>query len=58
MAARGVPEDLTALAELIEAGAVKPVLDRRYPLAEVPDALRRHGEGHARGKSVVTVFAP
>lgn len=58
LAARSTPRDLTALAELIEAGAVKPVIDRRYTLDEVPGALRRQGEGHARGKSVITVLAP
>ena len=58
LAAHSTAQDLTALAELIEAGAVKPVIDRRYTLAEVPSALRRQGEGHTRGKSVVTVLAP
>jgi NADPH:quinone reductase-like Zn-dependent oxidoreductase len=47
--------DLTVLAELVEAGAVKPVIDRRYTLGEAPDALRYLGEGHARGKIVITV---
>jgi NADPH:quinone reductase-like Zn-dependent oxidoreductase len=41
--------------ELFEAGKVKPVIDRRYPLSEVPEALRYLGEGHARGKVVITV---
>jgi NADPH:quinone reductase-like Zn-dependent oxidoreductase len=48
-------EDLNALAELVEAGTVKPVIDRRYMLSEAPDALRYLGEGHARGKIVITV---
>jgi NADPH:quinone reductase-like Zn-dependent oxidoreductase len=48
-------EDLGYLAELIEAGAVTPVLDRTFPLAEVPDAIRYVQEGRARGKVVVTV---
>jgi NADPH:quinone reductase-like Zn-dependent oxidoreductase len=48
-------EDLAYLAELLEAGKVKPVIDRRYELSEAPDALRYLGEGHARGKVVITV---
>ena len=34
---------------------VVPVIDRRYPLSEVPEALRYYGEGHAQGKVVITV---
>ena len=41
--------------ELIEAGKVKPVIDRRYPLSEAAEALRYLGAGHARGKVVITV---
>ncbi|NIO28634.1 MAG: zinc-binding dehydrogenase [Candidatus Latescibacteria bacterium] len=48
-------EDLTFLKELLESGKVKPILDRCYTLNEVPDALRYFGEGHARGKVVITV---
>ena len=47
--------DLGVLAELIESGKVRPVIDRRYELGEVADALRYLGEGHAKGKVVVTV---
>jgi NADPH:quinone reductase-like Zn-dependent oxidoreductase len=47
--------DLEELRELLEAGRVKPVIDRRYELGEIADALRYMGEGHARGKIVVTV---
>jgi NADPH:quinone reductase-like Zn-dependent oxidoreductase len=47
-------EDLLVLKELIEAGKVTPVIDRRYGPHEVPDALRYLEEGHARGKVVVT----
>jgi NADPH:quinone reductase-like Zn-dependent oxidoreductase len=47
--------DLELLAELLEAGTVRPVIDRQYELSEVPDALRYLGEGHARGKVVITV---
>jgi NADPH:quinone reductase-like Zn-dependent oxidoreductase len=48
-------EDLRALAEMAEAGKFKPALDRTYPLVEAPDAVRYVGEGHARGKVVVTI---
>lgn len=48
-------EDLDALAALVEAGKVKPVIDRRYTLGETPEGMRALGEGHTRGKSVVTI---
>ncbi len=48
-------EDLEFLGELLEAGTVKSVIDRRYELSQAPDALRYLGEGHARGKVVITV---
>jgi NADPH:quinone reductase-like Zn-dependent oxidoreductase len=48
-------EDLALLAELLEAGKVVPVIDRRYPLSEVPEAFRYLEEGHAKGKVVITV---
>ena len=43
------------MTELFEAGKVVPVIDRRYPLSEVPEALRYFGDGHAKGKVVITV---
>ena len=48
-------EDLEALTRLIESGAVTPVIDRTYALADAPDAIRYLAEGHAAGKVVVTV---
>jgi len=48
-------KDLAFLKELLEAGKVVPVIDRRYPLSEAAEALRYLGEGHARGKVVITV---
>jgi NADPH:quinone reductase-like Zn-dependent oxidoreductase len=53
--AKLTPEDLTALGELLEAGTVSPVIDRRYELGDAADAYRYLGEGHAKGKIVVTV---
>ena len=47
--------DVDRLKELIAAGEVKPVIDRRYPLSEIVDALKWVNDGHARGK-VVTTF--
>ena len=47
--------DLMVLGELLENGKVTPVIDRRYALSEIADALRYLGEGHARGKIVLTV---
>jgi NADPH:quinone reductase-like Zn-dependent oxidoreductase len=48
-------EDLQLLKQFIEAGKLTPVIDRTYPLAEVPDAIGYLEEGHARGKVVITV---
>jgi NADPH:quinone reductase-like Zn-dependent oxidoreductase len=48
-------EDLSRMRELIEAGKVPPVVERTYPLSEAREALAHFGEGHARGKFVITV---
>lgn len=53
--AKANQKDLAALAELLQAQKIKPVIDRCFPLAEAADAFRYLGEGHARGKIVVTV---
>lgn len=49
--------DLVVLQELLEAGEVTPVVDRRYELGEVADAFRYLEAGRARGKIVVTMAA-
>lgn len=48
-------KDLVYITELIESGKVKLVVDKRYPLSESAEALRYLGEGHAKGKVVITV---
>lgn len=49
------PEDLHTLKDLIEAEKITPVIDRTYPLSEVPEALRTLQTHHARGKVVITM---
>ena len=53
--AKVTTENLSFIGELIESGAVKPVVERTYPLSEATEALAHLGEGHARGKIVITV---
>jgi NADPH:quinone reductase-like Zn-dependent oxidoreductase len=48
-------DDLLVMQELLQAGKVTPVIDRSYPLSDVPEAIRYLEEGHARGKVVITV---
>ena len=50
-----VTRDLQDLKELLEAGKVTPVIDKRFPLNEVPEALRYYGEGHTQGKIIITI---
>ena len=52
---KSAPDDLATLRELLEADTVMPVVERTYPLREAAHALRYLGQGHARGKLVVTV---
>jgi NADPH:quinone reductase-like Zn-dependent oxidoreductase len=49
------PADVATVTGLIAAGKVKPVIDRRFPLSQVVDALRWVDDGHARGKVIITV---
>ena len=53
--AKNSKEDLIVLKELIEAGKVKPVIDRTYPLNQTAEAIRYLETGHARAKVVITV---
>lgn len=53
--AKGSDQDLLVLKELLEAGKLRPVIDREYPLDQVPDAIRRVLSGQASGKVVVRV---
>jgi NADPH:quinone reductase-like Zn-dependent oxidoreductase len=48
-------KDMVIVKELLEDGKVVPVIDRRYPLSEVPEAIRYLEAGHAQGKVVITV---
>lgn len=53
--AQSNPKDLAFVKELVEAGKVVPVIDRRYPLSEIVEALRYVEAGHAQGKVVIDV---
>ncbi|HWW83274.1 MAG TPA: NAD(P)-dependent alcohol dehydrogenase [Vicinamibacterales bacterium] len=50
-------KDLAYMGELVETGKVSPVIERRYGLAEVPEAIRHLERGHARGKVIIAVRA-
>ena len=47
--------DLDDLRALIESKKVTPVIDRRFTMAEIPEAMRLQGEGHAGGKTVISI---
>ena len=55
LASKPGQQDLQTLRELLEAGKLTPVIDRTYPLGDVPEAMRQMVEGHTRGKLVITV---
>ena len=55
VSAKGNQNDLIFIKELFEAGKVKSIIDRQYPLSEAAEALRYLGAGHARGKVVISV---
>jgi NADPH:quinone reductase-like Zn-dependent oxidoreductase len=48
-------KQMVVLKQLMESGKLTPVIDRTYPLGEVPEAIRYLEEGHARGKVIITV---
>jgi NADPH:quinone reductase-like Zn-dependent oxidoreductase len=48
-------EDLIILGDVIQSGEVTPVIDRRYSLSEVPEAIRYMEKGHARGKVIIAI---
>jgi NADPH:quinone reductase-like Zn-dependent oxidoreductase len=48
-------DSMAVLKEFLEAGKITPVIDRTYPLSEVPDAIRYLEEGYAQGKIIITV---
>jgi len=48
-------KDLAFIKELIEAGKVTPVIDKSFPLSELPEAMRYYGQGRSRGKVIVTM---
>ena len=54
LAVRPNKQDLRSLLELVESGTIRPTIDRSYPLPDVPEAIRYLGEGHSRGKVVIS----
>ena len=55
VSAKRSQKDLIYLKELIEAGKIFPVIDKKYTLNQTAEALRYLGEGHAKGKIVITM---
>lgn len=55
LVARPCREDLLFVGQLLDSGAIVPVIERCYPLGELPEAMRYLGSGHARGKIVITM---
>jgi NADPH:quinone reductase-like Zn-dependent oxidoreductase len=48
-------KDLALMATLLDSGKVKPIIDRRYPLSEVAEAIQYYGEGKSRGKVIINI---
>ena len=57
LAVQSNPEDLPSIIELVQAGKLTPMIDKVFPLREVPEAIRYLGDGFARGKLVITMDA-
>ncbi|MFI6955848.1 zinc-binding dehydrogenase [Nocardia sp. NPDC050408] len=55
MSARSRRDDLAALAEYVDSGALHPVIEARYPLSEIAEVHRIVETGHARGKRILTI---
>ena len=53
--AKLIQKDLVFLKELLESGKIKPVIDKRFPLSKVADALLYLQQGHAQGKIVINI---
>lgn len=58
LAATQNTKDLDFIIKLVEEGKIKPIIDRRYPLSETPEAIRYLAKGHARGKVIIEVAQP
>lgn len=55
LSAKQNPQDLDFIIRLVAEGKVRPIIDRRYPLVETPEAIRYMSQGHARGKVIIQV---
>lgn len=56
LSAKPTTKDLEFLIRLVEAGKIKPVIERRYPLSETAEAVHYLSKGHACGKVIINVF--
>ena len=55
LAATELNTDLKILAELLETGSIKPLIERRYPLDKAADAMNYLSQGHSSGKVVINI---